>query len=101
MSPHVVSASEESSLGEIATLLEKHRIKGVPVIQDAKRIGIGSRSNLIQALASSLQAELSLLPLAANPPTRTAELWSGQWFCVQDELETVIRGPASERIVPN
>jgi CBS domain-containing protein len=55
MSPHVVSASEETPLGEIATLMEKHRIKRVPIIENGKLVGIVSRSNLIQALASSLQ----------------------------------------------
>src|SRR5262249_7967332 len=40
MSPHVVSASEETSLEEIATLLEKHRIKRVPIIEDGKLVGI-------------------------------------------------------------
>src|SRR5262249_41797031 len=57
MSPPVVSASEETPLAEIAALLEKHRIKRVPIIEDGKLVGIVSRSNLIQALASSLQAE--------------------------------------------
>ena len=57
MSHQVVSASEDSSLGEIATLLERHRIKRVPILRDGKLVGIVSRSNLIQALASSLQAE--------------------------------------------
>ena len=51
MSPHVVSASEDASLGEIAALLERHRIKRVPIIKDGKLVGIVSRSNLIQALA--------------------------------------------------
>src|SRR5262245_16689586 len=54
MSPHVVSASEETPLAEIAALLEKHRIKRVPIIEDGKLVGIVSRSNLVQALASSL-----------------------------------------------
>jgi CBS domain-containing protein len=53
MSDTVVSASEETTLGEIATLLEKHRIKRVPILHDGKLVGIVSRSNLIQALASS------------------------------------------------
>jgi len=53
MSDTVVSASEDTSLGEIATLLEKHRIKRVPILRDGKLVGIVSRSNLIQALASS------------------------------------------------
>ena len=51
MSSHVVSASEDASLGEIAALLERHRIKRVPIIEDGKLVGIVSRSNLIQALA--------------------------------------------------
>jgi CBS-domain-containing membrane protein len=57
ISPHVVSAPEDASLGEIATLLEKHRIKRVPIIKDGKLVGIVSRSNLIQAMASSLQPD--------------------------------------------
>jgi len=53
MSSHVVSASEDTPLGEVATLLEKHRIKRVPILRDGKLVGIVSRSNLIQALAST------------------------------------------------
>jgi CBS domain-containing protein len=53
MSTSVVSAAEETPLGEIATLLEKHRIKRVPILRDGKLVGIVSRSNLIQALAAS------------------------------------------------
>jgi CBS domain-containing protein len=53
MSTNVISAAEDTPLGEIATLLEKHRIKRVPVLRDGKLVGTVSRSNLIQALASS------------------------------------------------
>jgi CBS domain-containing protein len=53
MSDTVVSATEETPLGEIAGLLEKHRIKRVPILRDGKLAGIVSRSNLIQALATS------------------------------------------------
>lgn len=56
MSTDVVSAGEDASLGEIATLLEKHRIKRVPILRDGRLIGIVSRSNLIQALASAQAA---------------------------------------------
>ena len=48
-----VTASEDTPLGEIATLLERHRIKRVPIVRDGKLVGVVSRSNLIQALASS------------------------------------------------
>ena len=53
MSTNVISASEDTPLGEIASLLERHRIKRVPILRDGKLVGIVSRSNLIQALASS------------------------------------------------
>ena len=54
MSTDVVSASEDTPLGQIATLLEKHRIKRIPILRDGRLVGIVSRANLIQALASSL-----------------------------------------------
>src|SRR5271155_3750251 len=47
----VISVSEDTSLSEIASLFERKRIKRVPVV-DGKLVGIVSRSNLIQALAS-------------------------------------------------
>jgi CBS domain-containing protein len=53
MSRHVVSASEDTPLAEIAALLERHQIKRVPIIKDRKVIGIVSRANIVQALASS------------------------------------------------
>ena len=53
MSDTVISASEETPVGEIANLLEKHRIKRVPILRDGRLVGVVSRSNLIQALASS------------------------------------------------
>ena len=52
MTSGVISVSEDTPLSEIATLLERKRIKRVPVVQDGKLVGIVSRSNLIQALAS-------------------------------------------------
>jgi CBS domain-containing protein len=52
MSTHVISASEDTPLGEIATVLERHRIKRVPILRNGKLVGIVSRSNIIQALAS-------------------------------------------------
>jgi CBS domain-containing protein len=53
MSTSVVSASEDTPLAQIAALLERHRIKRVPILRDGKLVGIVSRSNLIQALASA------------------------------------------------
>jgi CBS domain-containing protein len=53
MTTGVISVTEETPLSEIAALFERKRIKRVPVVKDGKLIGIVSRSNLIQALAST------------------------------------------------
>ena len=52
MTAGVISVTEETPLSEIAALFERKRIKRVPVVKDGKLIGIVSRANLIQALAS-------------------------------------------------
>lgn len=54
MTRDVIGASEDSSLNEIATMLEKHGIKRVPIMRDGKVVGIVSRANLLQALASAI-----------------------------------------------
>jgi CBS domain-containing protein len=53
MSQDIISANEDTPLSELANILEKHRIKRVPILRDGKLVGIVSRSNLIQALASA------------------------------------------------
>jgi CBS-domain-containing membrane protein len=53
MSESIVTVGEDASLAEIATLFERHRIKRVPVVRDGKLVGIVSRANLIQAIASA------------------------------------------------
>src|SRR5215467_15887340 len=52
MTSGVISVTEETPLSEIAALFERKRIKRVPVVKDGKLVGIVSRANLIQALAS-------------------------------------------------
>jgi len=54
MSENVVSVGEDASLNEIAAILEVNRIKRVPVVRNNKPVGIVSRANLIQALASAV-----------------------------------------------
>jgi CBS domain-containing protein len=52
MTRDVITVKPETPLGEIATILERNGIKRVPVVQDGKVVGIISRANLLQALAS-------------------------------------------------
>lgn len=53
MSKRLITATEETPLGEIATLLERNRIKRIPIVRGSQLVGIVSQANLIQALASS------------------------------------------------
>jgi|DewCreStandDraft_4_1066084.scaffolds.fasta_scaffold21251_5 CBS-domain-containing membrane protein len=52
MTRHVVTAAPDTPLGELASLLEKHRIKRVPIVDRGRLVGIVSRANLVQALAA-------------------------------------------------
>jgi CBS domain-containing protein len=52
MTRNVIVARPETPLHEIATLLEHNRIKRVPIVQGDKIVGLVSRANLVQALAS-------------------------------------------------
>ncbi|MEH6651111.1 MAG: CBS domain-containing protein [Motiliproteus sp.] len=52
MSRGVISVVEDTPLHEIATLLEKHHIKRVPVIQDGVLTGLVSRANLLHGLTA-------------------------------------------------
>lgn len=54
MSQDVVTASPETPLNDIAMLLEERQIKRVPIVnREGQLVGIVSRSNLLQAIASA------------------------------------------------
>ncbi len=52
MTPDVIGVDEDTSVGTIARLLERHRIKRVPVTRHGAIVGIVSRSNLLHALST-------------------------------------------------
>lgn len=53
MTRDVITASPQTPLHEIATLMEKNAIKRVPILENGHVVGIVSRANLLQAVASS------------------------------------------------
>ena len=52
MTRDVITAAPEIPLRDIADILEKKGIKRVPIVKDGRIVGIVSRANLLQALAS-------------------------------------------------
>ena len=67
MTPDVVKVSEDTSIGEIAYVLEKRGIKRVPVVRDGKVVGIVSRANLLHGLA----AQKDRAAMSPSPDDRT------------------------------
>jgi CBS domain-containing protein len=67
MTPKVVTATEEATLGEIAKLMDEHHVKRIPIVRDGKLIGIVSRANLLQGL-------LAYKPSAAGPDVADEEI---------------------------
>src|SRR5208337_3918369 len=53
MTQNVITATPETPLDAIAILLEKNSIKRVPIVKNGQLVGIVSRANLVQAVASA------------------------------------------------
>ncbi len=67
MTREVITVGEETPVGEIARLLEKRRIKRVPVVRDGRVVGIVSRANLLHGLATHKDR----LDITPSPDERT------------------------------
>lgn len=52
MASPVISVRRTTPLDEVARLLEKHRIKRVPVLESGRLVGIVSRADLVRRLAT-------------------------------------------------
>jgi CBS domain-containing protein len=82
MTHKVVSVTPDTPLADIASLLEKHGIKRVPVVNNGKLAGIVSRANLVQALVNIEHAAKANVSLddAALQGNILAQLNSKSWF---------------------
>lgn len=53
MTRKVITATPDTPLHEIASILEKNSIKRVPIVRDGQLVGLVSRANLLQAVATA------------------------------------------------
>jgi CBS domain-containing protein len=94
MTRDVISATEETTVADIAILLETNRIKRVPVLRDGRLVGIVSRANLVRALAMTINER----PNGAEADDRAirnrllAELKAQKWAEVSPANITVKDG---------
>ena len=93
MTRDVKSALPETPLFEIADMFEEHHIKRVPIVTSAgDLVGIVSRANIIQAIASARPALQISLPDAAIRTTLLEELRRQPWAHVHRLNITVTNG---------
>jgi CBS domain-containing protein len=66
MTPRAVTATEDMTLADVADVMEKRRLKRLPVVRGNFLVGIVSRSDLVKAVARHRA------PMFAHPPTDDA-----------------------------
>jgi CBS domain-containing protein len=64
MTRDVATVAPDTPLAEIATLLERRRIKRVPVLDQGRLVGIVSRSDLVHALVAATRQHAAAEPIA-------------------------------------
>lgn len=93
MTSKVHSVSESTPLSDAVELMEKHRIKRLPVVRDGQLVGMLTRANLLQALVG--QAKTGKSEAAADWAIRDqilAELRKERWAPLYGITATVRAG---------
>jgi len=91
MTPDPYTVAEDTPLEDVVQLMEKHRIKRLPVVRGKLLVGIVSRANLLHALASL--APSAPAPLATDGAIRERllkELEHEKWAPIAS-LNVVVR----------
>ena len=79
MTRAVVTVAEDTDLGEVATLLDGNGIDRMPVLTDGKLVGIVSRTDLVEALASTGATSAANLDDAALQREIIARMEAQPW----------------------
>ena len=86
MSRDVVSIAPQDGLPDIVRLMERHRVKRLPVVADGRLVGIVSRANLVRALVG----------LLAKRPSHTID---GDDIAIRDRIiAEIARQPWAPRV---
>jgi CBS-domain-containing membrane protein len=83
MTRHVVSVDPKTPLSSVAALMDRHKIKRVPVLEDGRVVGLVARADLLEALvrvAGQAAVEKGMSDVEALGEIRkrmTKESWAG------------------------
>ena len=93
MTSDVVTATPQTPLHAIAALLEEHQIRRVPIVsEDGNLVGIVSRANLIQVVASARPKLEMTLPDSTIRQKLYSELKEQSWAHAHNLGVTVTNG---------
>lgn len=81
MSKHIISVSPETELADVAAILDKNRIKRVPVMANGALVGIVTRTDLVKALQHTQPTRTSVAPDDATlQQTLTGRMKEQPWL---------------------
>lgn len=96
MTETVVTVEEEAPLAEVVRLMEKYRIRRVPVERDGRLVGIVARSDLVAALGRRLADILTPSPEPVPDPDLEARITSALeaagWFASNASVGVRVEG---------
>jgi CBS domain-containing protein len=90
MTREVTSVAEDTPAAEVVRLMERRRIKRVPVLRDGALVGIVTRANLLRALASIAAAAPAAAGDRAIRERLLAELERQSWT-PQSSIDVTVR----------
>ena len=90
MTRKVISVAPETDLAEIANLLERSRIKRVPVMDKGALVGIVSRANLLHGLAAGGREPAEQPPGDAEIRSRVIEALAAERWVDQNRVNVVV-----------
>ncbi len=54
MTPDPVTVDDDAPIGDVARMMETHRVKRLPLMRESRMVGIISRENLMHALVKNI-----------------------------------------------
>lgn len=96
MTPDVITVSQTTPLQDVVTVMERHRIKRVPVLGGEKLVGIISRANLVQALARLAEEASPSRPDDEAMRTQILNDLNRERWTPRDSLNVIVRNGVAE-----
>ena len=91
MTPNPYTVTEATPVTEVVQLMERHRIKRVPVVCGRRLVGIVSRADLLRALARLARATETVATNDAEVRERVMAELRGQSWAPLDLINVIVR----------